>query len=225
MTSLPNPFADRRLREIQTIGSLMQSCGRHPAGDGPLEMENRIRAIAALGYLKVHRIVKALKGPNDCFLTAYTWADGVEKKAVDVSLTKIPDWVAWVDEPFTNDEIEAIRAAAAAKLCPPPHDIIVVLDGGLVDDVDNLPPGVRVLVRDYDVEGADADRIHTGANGERYCQFVYDRMCVVCNGEHPPCTKCGGVTRCDVQEREAFTLCDSCDLELQDGRREELKRC
>lgn len=214
MTSLPNPFADRRLRELQTLGSLIQSCGRHPAGDGPLETKNRKRAIAALGHLQVHRIVKALKGPNDCFLAAYTCADGVEKKAVDVPLTEISDWVAWVDKPFTNDEIEAIRAAAAAKLCPPPHDIIVVLDGGLVDDVHNLPTGVRVLVRDYDVEGADDERIQTGANGERYCQFVYDRMCVVCNGEHLPCTKCGGVTRCDVQEREAFTLCDSCDAEI-----------
>lgn len=196
--------------------SLIESCGPEPTG--PFAVANRQRALSAIAALRVHRIAKALTGRNQCYLTALGRADdGVEKKVVDLSI-EVPDWTGWFDADFTNDEIEALRSAIAATVCPPPHDIIIDLDGGLVQDVHALPPGVRVVVRDYDIEGADDDELHTDDSGAKHYQSVYARTCPVCNGEHPPCAVCGGITRCDQEEPgEAFTLCDSCDAKLKGG--------
>lgn len=79
--------------------------------------------------------------------------------------------------PRLLDEIERLQKAlaAAAKSSPlptaadpsPAADLLLVvvnLKGGLVDKV-KMPPGVRVIVRDYDVEGADEDDIVEDEDG------------------------------------------------------------
>ena len=197
--------------------SLTEMLGPDPTG--PFASANRQRALCDLVRHGVHRIVKTLSGPNQCALSAIgRCEDGVEKLLIDLPIA-VQNWQRWFDEEdWTNDELEALRHAVTRKIVPPPHNIIVDLDGGLVQDVHALPPGVRVVVRDYDIEGADDDELHTDDSGAKYYQSVYARTCPVCNGEHPPCTMCGGVTRCDPEEPgEAFTLCDSCEAEMKGG--------
>ncbi|MEI7733199.1 MAG: hypothetical protein WCO56_26750 [Verrucomicrobiota bacterium] len=56
------------------------------------------------------------------------------------------------------------------------HIIYVTMDGGLVQEILNLPPGFEVQVIDYDIEGeSDEDRIQVSPiNGEACCLTTYE---------------------------------------------------
>lgn len=47
-------------------------------------------------------------------------------------------------------------------------DIIITVEGGVIQDVQGIPPGVRVIVRDYDIEGMD------DVGEEEYVESVYE---------------------------------------------------
>lgn len=51
--------------------------------------------------------------------------------------------------------------------------IIVVLEGGLIQDMEGIPPGVEVEVRDYDVEGAIGEKLCRDADGEKYAVSLW----------------------------------------------------
>ena len=52
--------------------------------------------------------------------------------------------------------------------------IYVTMDGGLVQNVTNIPAGIEVLVIDYDVEPKDADRLDVSPlDGELCCISSY----------------------------------------------------
>ena len=52
--------------------------------------------------------------------------------------------------------------------------IYVTMDGGLVQNVTNIPAGIEVVVIEYDVEPKDADRMDvTPLNGELCCLTSY----------------------------------------------------
>lgn len=53
-------------------------------------------------------------------------------------------------------------------------DIIVELNGGLIQDVSGLPKGWNIVVRDYDVEGADEDDLETDEDGEYYSESWWE---------------------------------------------------
>ena len=40
------------------------------------------------------------------------------------------------------------------------REIFVILEGGLVREIVNLPPNINVTVLDYDTEGADKEDLH-----------------------------------------------------------------
>jgi len=40
-----------------------------------------------------------------------------------------------------------------------PKEIFVVMEGGLVHEIVNLPPNINVTVIDYDTEGVEKDRL------------------------------------------------------------------
>ena len=46
--------------------------------------------------------------------------------------------------------------------------IIVTVSGGVVQNVEGVPPGVVVEVRDYDVMGCDEEDLIKDENGELY---------------------------------------------------------
>lgn len=60
-------------------------------------------------------------------------------------------------------------------------DIIVTVVGGVIQHVTNIPPGVRVLVRDYDVQGSDVFddkgnyRLPVDEQGHPYAEGVYEQ--------------------------------------------------
>ena len=54
------------------------------------------------------------------------------------------------------------------------NTIYVTVESGLVQSVTNIPPGIEVVVVDYDVEGEDADRLDVSPlDGELCCISSY----------------------------------------------------
>lgn len=52
----------------------------------------------------------------------------------------------------------------------PPADIFVTVEGGIVQCVDGIPPGVRVIVEDFDVDTDDmSDRVTVSRDGRDRC--------------------------------------------------------
>ena len=56
-----------------------------------------------------------------------------------------------------------------------PKTILVVMEGGVIQDVVGVPRGMRVGVRDYDVEGVDLDNedLYVNQEGSRCTQVVW----------------------------------------------------
>jgi hypothetical protein len=50
--------------------------------------------------------------------------------------------------------------------------VIVTIEGGMVQHVE-VPKGVRVIVRDYDTEGADADLVQKDENGDECFESIW----------------------------------------------------
>ena len=50
--------------------------------------------------------------------------------------------------------------------------VTIVVEGGVVQDV-ALPLGVRVVVRDYDIDGSEVD-LAEDKNGDRYLEGIWE---------------------------------------------------
>lgn len=53
------------------------------------------------------------------------------------------------------------------------HEIIITVEGGVIQSIDNIPPGVTIKVQDFDTEGSTEDEITESENGETYVESVY----------------------------------------------------
>jgi hypothetical protein len=53
--------------------------------------------------------------------------------------------------------------------------IEIVVRGGVVQEVSNIPEGVCVLVRDYDIEGVPTEKLDTDVNGDRCIESHWKR--------------------------------------------------
>ena len=53
----------------------------------------------------------------------------------------------------TTDQPKKTAAA------PKPLEIFVVMEGGVVHEIVNLPPNIKVTVIDYDTEGVEKERL------------------------------------------------------------------
>lgn len=49
----------------------------------------------------------------------------------------------------------------------------VTVEGGVVQHVE-VPEGVQVIVRDYDVEGTDADELEQDENGDQFIESFWE---------------------------------------------------
>lgn len=54
-----------------------------------------------------------------------------------------------------------------------PKQVHIYMEGGIIQDIE-YPAGVKILVYDYDVEGADADRIEKDGRGDDCIITRYD---------------------------------------------------
>lgn len=52
--------------------------------------------------------------------------------------------------------------------------IIIVLKGGLIQNIAGIPPGLQLIVKDYDTKGADQDELSTDSNGDKYFKRVWE---------------------------------------------------
>jgi hypothetical protein len=53
------------------------------------------------------------------------------------------------------------------------NTIIVHVDGGVVQDIEGIPPGIEVHVRDYDTDWADPGQCPVNEHGRAYYLAVY----------------------------------------------------
>jgi hypothetical protein len=51
--------------------------------------------------------------------------------------------------------------------------IIIRVEGGLIEDIDGIPPDVEVVVRDYDVEMLDEDDLQEDEDGNECIESNY----------------------------------------------------
>ncbi len=49
----------------------------------------------------------------------------------------------------------------------------VTVEGGVVQHVD-VPQGVQVVVRDYDVDGCEADQLEQDENGDQFIESTWE---------------------------------------------------
>ena len=53
-------------------------------------------------------------------------------------------------------------------------EIIVVMEGGIVQDVGGIPRGTTVIIRDYDCDGYDDDVLETDEYGDKHHDSIYE---------------------------------------------------
>ncbi len=50
--------------------------------------------------------------------------------------------------------------------------VTITVEGGVVQNVE-VPEGVTVIVRDYDVEGVESDLLQQDENGDNYIEAIW----------------------------------------------------
>jgi hypothetical protein len=51
--------------------------------------------------------------------------------------------------------------------------VYVFIEGGVIHDM-RVPKGITVIVRDYDVEGVEPERIERDASGQEFVESVWE---------------------------------------------------
>ena len=51
--------------------------------------------------------------------------------------------------------------------------IVIVMEGGVIQDIVNIPPGVEIEVRDFDIEATIAEELEETPDGEQYVQSLW----------------------------------------------------
>lgn len=54
-----------------------------------------------------------------------------------------------------------------------PLTVTITVEGGVVQHID-LPPGVRAVVKDYDIDGCDESDLTEDENGDEYVEGVWE---------------------------------------------------
>ena len=60
------------------------------------------------------------------------------------------------------------------------EETVIVVEGGVVQEVYGIPPGVVVRVKDYDVDGCDEAHLKQDRDGERFHEsaWSHDDSCL-----------------------------------------------
>lgn len=84
------------------------------------------------------------------------------------------DWFRWW--PMENELSENLVKIAELGGFPAKHDVIITVEGGCVD-VMECPDNIRVIIRDYDIEGYDMeyddDEMGVDEDGDEYREMIF----------------------------------------------------
>ena len=58
-----------------------------------------------------------------------------------------------------TEAVLKLKRRLVKKITRPKREIFVILEGGLVREIVNLPPNINVTVLDYDTEGVENERL------------------------------------------------------------------
>jgi hypothetical protein len=53
------------------------------------------------------------------------------------------------------------------------REILIIMEGALIQEIDGIPSGIVVRVQDYDVDGVDEGRLQRDEDGRRYIESVW----------------------------------------------------
>lgn len=56
----------------------------------------------------------------------------------------------------------------------PKHIILITVEGGVIQDISDIPPNVVVQIHDYDVEGIEEDKLRPDARGDLYYPMYWE---------------------------------------------------
>ena len=53
-------------------------------------------------------------------------------------------------------------------------DIIITVEGGAVQNVEGVPEGVRVIIKDYDIDGIEEEILQLDPDQDWYQEAIYE---------------------------------------------------
>lgn len=54
------------------------------------------------------------------------------------------------------------------------NTIYIKVIGGLISDIDNIPEGITIKILDYDIQGAEEDRLTKDEEGEDCVESIWE---------------------------------------------------
>lgn len=54
-----------------------------------------------------------------------------------------------------------------------PDQITIIMEGGVIQEILNIPQGTNIVVKDYDSEMYDIDELETDEHGDEYKEIVF----------------------------------------------------
>ena len=74
---------------------------------------------------------------------------------------------------MTNSTTQENVAVEKRKKQGVAHTITVIVEGGMVQEVRDVPPGIEVVIQDYDTEGVDEEELLDDEDGEDYFEAAW----------------------------------------------------
>ena len=65
------------------------------------------------------------------------------------------------------------------------EEILIIVEGGVIQEIYGIPPDIVVRVKDYDVDGCDPARLKQDRDGERFFEGVWTHE-DSCPADEPP---------------------------------------
>lgn len=54
------------------------------------------------------------------------------------------------------------------------NKIIITVKGGVIQNIQNVPEKLAVIVQDFDTDGMDPDKLSTTKSGDEYLEYVWE---------------------------------------------------
>lgn len=67
------------------------------------------------------------------------------------------------------------------------HEILITLRKGMIENISGIPNGIKIIVRDYDIDGCPEDKLTEMPNGEKALVYSWnfednERGRIYCDG-------------------------------------------